>query len=115
MEGALTMRDKIDALLAQSKAAPQDKPNPTTGQDGPAVPASAAPDSGEGMPSIHDRIIRCVEQAGHPDWSLKEMMETLKHIAIDSRHALSLRERENQYPDTEADGIVFCGKCGVRR
>lgn len=36
-------------------------------------------------PTIHDRIIRCVEQAGHPDWSLHDMIGTLKRIAISSR------------------------------
>ena len=23
--------------------------------------------------------------------------------------------RREQYPDTEADGVVFCGKCGMKR
>ena len=42
-----------------------------------------------GTPSIHDQIIRCVEQAGHPDWSLREMVNRLKEIAKEARQAES--------------------------
>ena len=38
-----------------------------------------------GTPTIHEQIIRCVEQTGHPDWSLREMVNRLKEIAKDSR------------------------------
>jgi len=89
---------RIDALLAQSKAAPQDKPNPTTGQDGPAVPASAAPDSGEGMPedlgdvlAYYDRIVSRLED--HPDGRETDFVITRDDYKI-MRAALSLRERE---------------------
>lgn len=51
------------------------------------------PEAGEETPTIHDQIIRCVEQAGHPDWSLREMVERLKQIAKDAR-SLERRLRE---------------------
>ena len=49
----------------------------------PSLPERFMPPPSEKL-SIHDQIIRCLEQAGHPDWSLQEMIERLKQIAKDA-------------------------------
>jgi hypothetical protein len=46
--------------------------------------------------------------------------DTRKQILKMSEEALSLmaemeKEGQDMHPDTEADGIVFCGKCGKMR
>ena len=58
----------------------------------------------EGTPSIHDQIIRCVEQAGHPDWSLREMVNRLKEIAKDARQLERELQAERQRCE-EAENI----------
>lgn len=46
----------------------------------------------------------------------KAMNALLLHIdksTVDSIRKIGHEYAENAYPNTEADGIVFCGKCGT--
>lgn len=81
-------QDDADEILRQREqpnaAVQVGRANTEQGTGEPGSLAPAAPES-ETPGSIHDRIVAAVTQAGHPDWSLREMVDTLRAIAIDAR------------------------------
>jgi|SRR3990172_9321345 len=112
----LAMITRIDALLAQSKAAPQEqtgherdsRPNgdnkpPVTVEDS-NVPASAAPDSGEGMPV--EAVRYCLHDGPRPlGCHVRSDIDGAFVYSHDydalRAYALSLREREGVGPTEE--------------
>ena len=70
-------------------------------------------------PSIMDTAERLLRDWLETYGYTTDDIERLKPCPLDlearTRTYLSSSESKEQYPDTEADGVVFCGKCGAKR
>jgi hypothetical protein len=57
------------------------------------------------------KVQQTIDILGHPDYGKIVYIFTLEELA---NYIIEIIKKD-QFPDTEADGFVFCGKCGKKK